>query len=130
MITVRTFIVGLGLTALTIGACERRHAEATNAPEVGGAARASETVPPRAKAESIAELTLEVDGMVCQGCVADVREVLMAVPGVVDVNVTLETKRVVVKVDAKNPPEAAGLCRVLIDAGHEARVAEAAPKKS
>ena len=35
-------------------------------------------------------VTLDVQGMTCGGCVASVTRVLRAVPGVTDVNVTLQ----------------------------------------
>ncbi len=117
----RTLIPTLALLTLTLAACERRAAEsagANNAP----------TVAPGAMPSSTTLLTLEVDDMVCKGCVGDVREALMAIPGVVAAEVTLETKRAVITLDASNAPDPASLCKTLSEAGHEARVIATPPK--
>ncbi len=128
MSSVRIFVlVSLATTVLSLCACERVQTESASSSR---GPTLVEPVTPRAKPESTVDLALQVDDMVCNGCANDVREALMAVPGVVEVSVALETKRVTVTVDAKNAPDAAGLCKALTDAGHEAKVVEATPTKS
>jgi copper chaperone CopZ len=117
----RTLIPTLALLTLTLTACERRQAESADASNTPAAA-------PRAMPASTKVVTLEVDDMVCKGCVGDVREALMAIPGVVAAEVTLETKLAVVTLDASNAPDEASLCKTLSEAGHEARVIQTPPK--
>jgi len=65
--------------------------------------------------------TLEVTGMTCQGCVANVRGLLEVQSGVSRVDVTLEPGRAVVEHAAQVAPDA--LVKAVEAAGYEARVA-------
>lgn len=64
------------------------------------------------------EIKLSITGMTCGHCVAHTRKSLEAVPGVAEVEVTLEPGAAVVKGDA----EAAALVAAVKDAGYEAVV--------
>ncbi|MEJ2371096.1 MAG: cation transporter [Gemmatimonadales bacterium] len=66
------------------------------------------------------QLTLAIEGMMCDGCAASVREALAEVAGVESVDVTLKEKRPRVMVD-KGTPEAA-LIAAVAAAGYEAAV--------
>ncbi|MEJ2336190.1 MAG: cation transporter [Gemmatimonadales bacterium] len=66
------------------------------------------------------QLTLAIEGMMCDGCAASVREALAEVAGVESVDVTLKEKRARVTVD-KGTPEAA-LIAAVAAAGYEAAV--------
>ncbi|MEJ2320254.1 MAG: cation transporter [Gemmatimonadales bacterium] len=66
------------------------------------------------------QLTLAIEGMMCDGCAASVREALAEVAGVESVDVTLKEKRARVMVD-KGTPEAA-LIAAVAAAGYEAAV--------
>ena len=48
----------------------------------------------------MATLTLQVDGMTCQGCVASVTRVLMDIPGVANADVVLQKKAATVNFDS------------------------------
>ena len=61
--------------------------------------------------------TLDVKGMSCQGCVASVTRVLKAVPGVSDVNVTLQPPLARVAYDSTRTT-AAALKAAVEDAGY------------
>ena len=50
------------------------------------------------------DVTLNVKGMTCQGCVASVTRVLKAVPGVSDVSVSLQAGTAHVTYDAARTP--------------------------
>ena len=52
------------------------------------------------KDHNMATLTLQVDGMTCQGCVASVTRVLMAIPGVANADVVLQKKAATVNFDS------------------------------
>lgn len=45
------------------------------------------------------KITLNVKGMTCMGCVASVKNVLSPIPGVIDIEITLENGRVVIAYD-------------------------------
>ena len=62
-------------------------------------------------------LTFEVQGMSCQGCVASVTRVLKAISGVSDVTVTLKPGAANVVYDAARTTEAA-LKAAVQDAGY------------
>ena len=62
--------------------------------------------------------TLKVKGMTCQGCVASVTRVLKAVPGVRDVQVTLEPGTAKVSYDAAQASVPA-LKAAIEDAGYD-----------
>ena len=62
--------------------------------------------------------TLKVKGMTCQGCVASVTRVLKAVPGVRDVQVTLEPGTAKVSYDAAQASVPA-LEAAIEDAGYD-----------
>lgn len=63
-------------------------------------------------------VTLKVQGMTCQGCVASVTRVLKAVPGVRDVQVTLEPGTAKVSYDASQATVQA-LEAAIEDAGYD-----------
>jgi Cu2+-exporting ATPase len=65
--------------------------------------------------------TLEVTGMTCQGCVANVRGLLEGQDGVSHVDVTLEPGRAVVDHEAEVSADA--LVQAIEAAGYEAKVA-------
>ena len=48
----------------------------------------------------MATVTLQVDGMTCQGCVTSVTRVLMAIPGVANADVVLQKKAATVNFDS------------------------------
>lgn len=52
------------------------------------------------KDHNMATLTLQVDGMTCQGCVASVTRVLMDIPGVANADVVLQKKAATVNFDS------------------------------
>ena len=62
-------------------------------------------------------VTMNVNGMTCGGCVASVTRVLKAVPGVSDVNVTLQPPRAHVAYDSTRTT-AAALKAAVEDAGY------------
>ena len=62
--------------------------------------------------------TLNVKGMTCQGCVASVTRVLKALPGVRDVEVTLDPGRATVSYDASRASVPA-LKAAIEDAGYD-----------
>jgi copper chaperone CopZ len=66
------------------------------------------------------QLTLAVEGMMCDGCADTVREALVEVAGVESVEVMLEEKRARVRV-AEGTPDAA-LVGAVAAAGYEASV--------
>jgi copper chaperone len=61
---------------------------------------------------------IDIGGMTCQGCVASVTRVLQALPGVGDVNVTLDPGRALVAYDAARISVAA-LRMAIADAGYD-----------
>lgn len=63
------------------------------------------------------KITLNVQGMTCQGCVGSVTRVLKATPGVHDVNVTLQPGRAEVSFDPART-DAAALRSAIEDAGY------------
>jgi copper chaperone len=65
------------------------------------------------------KVTLNVQGMSCQGCVGSVTRVLKGTPGVQDVNVTLQPGRAEVTFDPARTNVAA-LRRAIEDAGYAA----------
>ena len=69
------------------------------------------------------QIKLEVNGMTCQGCVRSVTRVLEAVPGVAGVEVSLERKEAVVRMQGAASGEQ--LTKAVEEAGFEARVAGA-----
>jgi copper chaperone len=62
-------------------------------------------------------VTLNVQGMSCGGCVGSVRRVLQAVPGVQDVDVTLQPGRAQVSFDPART-DVAALRSAIEDAGY------------
>ena len=66
------------------------------------------------------QLTLAVEGMMCEGCAGAVREALAAVPGVEGIDVRLEEKQALVMV-AEETADAA-LVAAVAAAGYEASV--------
>ncbi|MFC0034832.1 heavy-metal-associated domain-containing protein [Cardiobacterium valvarum] len=64
-------------------------------------------------------ITLNIDGMNCNGCVASVTKILQGVDGVVSATVSLADKRAEVAFDAaKTSPEA--LIAAVEDGGYDA----------
>lgn len=61
---------------------------------------------------------IDIGGMTCSGCVASITRVLKALPGVHDVNVTLEPGRATISYDPAQSgmPE---LTRAIEDAGYD-----------
>ncbi len=70
------------------------------------------------KGVQVETATLKVKGMTCQGCVASVTRVLKAVPGVRDVQVTLEPGTAIVSYDAAQASVPA-LKAAIEDAGYD-----------
>lgn len=68
------------------------------------------------------QVTLEVSGMTCQGCVRSVKRVLEAVPGVASAEVSLERNQAVIALDAART-DAARLAEAVTAAGYSARPA-------
>lgn len=64
------------------------------------------------------DITLDVRGMSCGGCVNSVRQVLMELPGVEEVEVVLETGKVSVHYDP-NRVDVAAIKAAIADAGYE-----------
>jgi len=62
---------------------------------------------------------IKVQGMTCQGCVRSVTNVLQALPGVTQVQVSLEKSEARVDYDATRVAPG-DLCSAVIDAGYEA----------
>jgi copper chaperone len=65
-------------------------------------------------------MTLKVGGMTCQGCVRSVKNVLEAVPGVSQVDVSLERGEALVRYDP-GLASAERLAQAVQAAGYEAR---------
>jgi copper chaperone len=65
----------------------------------------------------VENISLDVKGMSCQGCVASVTRVLKATPGVQDVRVTLQPGRAEVSFDPART-SAAELRSAIEDAGY------------
>ena len=69
-------------------------------------------------------VTLKVNGMTCDGCVRSVKKVLRGVPGVRDVEVSLERGEARVEFDPGRPPPddraVAALKEAIEAAGYEA----------
>ena len=65
------------------------------------------------------QITLQIDGMVCNGCASVVHDKLMAVPGVQDVDVSLEDGRADVRAEEKVSAEQ--LTAALADTDYSAR---------
>ncbi len=63
-------------------------------------------------------ITLDVTGMTCMGCVASVKRVVGAVPGVSQVDVVLETGKVSVAYDA-GQAQPAQFKQAIQDAGYQ-----------
>jgi copper chaperone len=61
---------------------------------------------------------IDVHGMTCGGCVASVTRVLKAVPGVANVDVTLDPGRATVSYDAARTNRGA-LEQAIVDAGYD-----------
>ena len=66
------------------------------------------------------QVTLEVTGMTCQGCVRSVKRVLEALPGVQEVNVSLERNEAVVACDPARV-DAQRMVQAVVAAGYGAR---------
>ena len=71
--------------------------------------------------ESAMEKTLDVEGMMCQHCVAHVKKALEGVAGVTAADVDLDEKRATVTLSAD--VDDAALVAAVVDAGYEAKVA-------
>jgi len=65
-------------------------------------------------------LQLQVSGMTCGGCVASVEKVLRALPGVLDVQITLADGKVLVS-HQPNSVDAAQCAQAIEDAGYDVR---------
>jgi copper chaperone len=65
------------------------------------------------------QVTLQVNGMTCQGCVRSVKRVLEAVPGVVSAEVSLERNQAVIACDPARI-DAARLAEAVTAAGYSA----------
>lgn len=68
-------------------------------------------------AASVIKLPLYIDGLHCQKCVARATEALLAVPGVFEVTIDLDTKRAVITMEPSVAPEA--LTQAIEAAGYE-----------
>jgi len=66
-------------------------------------------------------ITLKVGGMTCQGCVRSVRKVLEGVPGVEQVDVSLEQGEATVRFDPASA-DPTRLTQAVENAGYQARV--------
>lgn len=64
------------------------------------------------------KVTLSVRGMTCMGCVASVRKVLEAIPGVAEVDISLDKGEVIVAYDGAKTGQAQ-LIQAINDAGYE-----------
>jgi copper chaperone len=65
------------------------------------------------------DITIDVNGMTCGGCVRSVKQVLEAIPGVTHVEVSLERRQADISFD----PKLAGIERfkkAIAEAGYEA----------
>jgi len=67
-------------------------------------------------------LLFAVDGMSCEGCTVTVRNGLLKVPGVVDVQVIFEEKRAIVIADRLSLPAADTLSEAILKAGYKGEV--------
>ena len=67
------------------------------------------------------EKTINVEGMMCQHCVAHVKKALEGIEGVESVEVSLDDKNAVVKLAADVADDA--LVAAIVDAGYEAVIA-------
>jgi copper chaperone len=65
-------------------------------------------------------IVLEVEGMTCGGCVRSVTNVLKALPGVTNAEVSLEKSQAKVTFDPA-VANAAGMRAAIVEAGYEAR---------
>ena len=63
-------------------------------------------------------ITMQVQGMTCNGCVANVSRVLKATPGVTDAQVTLAPPRATITFDPAKTTEAV-LRHAIEDAGYD-----------
>jgi copper chaperone len=65
------------------------------------------------------DITIDVNGMTCGGCVRSVKQVLQAIPGVTQVEVSLERRQATISFD----PQLTGIERfkdAILQAGYEA----------
>ena len=65
------------------------------------------------------DITIDVNGMTCGGCVRSVKQVLEAIPGVTGVQVSLERGQATISFD----PKVTGIERfkdAIVEAGYEA----------
>ena len=67
------------------------------------------------------EKTINVEGMMCQHCVAHVKKALEGIEGVESAEVSLDDKNAVVKLAADVADDA--LVAAIVDAGYEAVIA-------
>ena len=67
------------------------------------------------------EKTINVEGMMCQHCVAHVKKALEGIEGVESAEVSLDDKNAVVKLAADIADDA--LVAAIVDAGYEASIA-------
>jgi len=70
---------------------------------------------------------ISVGGMTCQSCSSRVHQSLSVIPGVIDVRVELEEKRVVISVD-ENGPCMEVLSEAIIDAGYTPNESSCSPE--
>lgn len=106
--------------APVIGATDA--AKTTNAAE---ATNLTETVDGNDSIEGkdiIMEKTLNVEGMMCQHCVAHVKKALEAIDGVEEAEVDLDAGKATAKLSTDVPDDA--LIAAVVDAGYEAAIAE------
>lgn len=68
-------------------------------------------------AESLTTVSLAIEGMTCEGCAANLRKVLVKVPGVFDATVSYEDATVAISFDANSPPSDADLANAVDRAG-------------
>ena len=62
--------------------------------------------------------TIKIEGMTCNGCVANVRKVLQALPGVTQVTVTLQDGQATIEHEPTKAPLAV-LRKAIEDAGYD-----------
>ncbi|MFP6750755.1 MAG: heavy metal translocating P-type ATPase [Pirellulaceae bacterium] len=83
-------------------------------------------LPPVAGEEDSVWLEFEIDGMHCAGCVRQVRNAMLSVPGVAQAGVNLATRQATV-VPCDPPPTADALMKAVQGAGYSARPSQPLP---
>ena len=105
---------------------ERVEAQVLQADAADGKATSRQEEPADAdtetrKDDATMQKTLDVEGMMCEHCVAHVTKALEGVEGVTSAKVSLDDKKAVVSMDTDVPDDK--LIAAVVDAGYEAKVA-------